>query len=215
MRLLVSGSTATVQRLAQQVPEQLGHLLVPRNRNSVASLLATGLPWAADNGAFLGLDAPAFRRLLGRVAGQPRLLWICVPDVVGDAQATRALFDEWSEEVGRAGPLAYVGQDGAEDMEHPWERFAAWFIGGSTRWKLSQASADLAREAKARGKWVHMGRVNSLRRLLSAYDMGCDSVDGSSMSMYGDKYIHAFARWIRSIHQQPSLFPVELTKEER
>jgi hypothetical protein len=58
-------------------------------------VLATGFPWAADNGAFTGFDAAAFASLLGRVAGKPGCLFVACPDVVGDARATLALFDIW------------------------------------------------------------------------------------------------------------------------
>lgn len=207
MILLVSGSTRTVRGLASAWPRRLGHLLTPANGNRPPAILATGLPWAIDNGAFSGFNAAGFRRLLRRVWCLPRCLFVVCPDAVGDAVGTLALFREWRGEVAAAGhPVAFVGQDGVEGMGVPWNEFGAWFVGGSTRWKLSQASADLCGEAKRRGKWVHMGRVNSLRRLTAAYDMGCDSVDGSSMSMFGDKYIHKFCRWVDWVHRQAVLF---------
>lgn len=207
MRLLVSGSTATVRRLAPRWPGVLGHLLTPTNRNAVVSLLATGLPWGCDNGAFSSFDPVRYRRFLARVRGQPRCLWVVAPDRVGDARATLALFREWAEEVRAAGqPVAFVGQDGQEDLEVPWQEIDAWFVGGSTRWKLSQAAADLDGEARRRGKWVHMGRVNSRRRLEVAHARGADSVDGSSMSMYGDKYIHQFCAWSAGLSRQLTLW---------
>lgn len=145
--------------------------------------------------------------MLRHITGQPRCLFVVCPDRVGDAKTTLAMFDAWRQEVRQCGqPIAFVGQDGIEDLPIPWDLFDAWFIGGSTRWKLSQASADLASEAKVRGKWLHMGRVNSNRRLTAAYYMGCNSVDGSSASMFGDKYIHRYCAWIDHLHTQPTLF---------
>lgn len=206
MRLLVSGSTRTVSQLASRWPERLGHLLTPANRNSVDSLLATGLAWAADNGAYSGLDERRFRRMLGRITGVPRCLFVVVPDVVADARATLALFGSWALECRATGqPLAFVGQDGAEGLDLPWADFDCLFLGGSTEWKLSQAAHDLASAAKALGKHVHMGRVNSLQRLRHAYDIGCDTVDGSSASMYGDKYIGKFCGWIESLNRQRTI----------
>lgn len=195
MMLLVSGSTRSVARLSGVWPSHLGHLLTPNNRNSVGSILATGLSWAVDNGAFRGFDSGSFRRLLARVAGRSRLLWIVCPDKVADARETLRLFDQWQPEVARAGPVAFVGQDGQEDLDVSWDRFACLFIGGSTEWKLSNAAHDLATEAKRHGKWVHLGRVNSRRRLRYAWSMRADSTDGSSASMFGDKYIHRYLRW--------------------
>jgi hypothetical protein len=207
VRLLVSGSTRTVARCARLWPRHLGHLLVPGNRNRPDSLLATGLPWACDNGAFAGLDVVAFRRMLGRIAGVPGCLWVAVPDVVGDARATLGLFDGWRAEVAAAGhPLALVGQDGAEALALPWGAVGCLFMGGSTRWKLSAAAADLCGEAKRRGLLVHVGRVNSLRRLQAARDMGADSVDGSSASRWGEAHVPRFCRRLAQLCGQPVLF---------
>lgn len=194
MIFLVSGTTRSVARHA--VAGGLGLLLTPRSGNSVASMLATGLPWAADNGAFSGFDEPAFRRLLAKVCNQPRLLWITCPDIVGDSQGTLALFDRWHDEVALAGPVALVGQDGLEDREVPWERLDCLFLGGSTEWKLSRAAADLAAEARSRRKWVHVGRVNSRRRLHWCWSIQADSCDGTSASMFGDVKLPKYLRWI-------------------
>ncbi len=197
MILLVSGATRTVR--ARAGSGRLGHLLTPRNGNSVDGLLATGLPVAADNSAFSGFDAAAFRRMLGRLRGRP-VLWVCAPDVVGDAAATLALFDTWEVEIRAHGlPVALVAQDGLEGLEVPWGRVDALFIGGSTAWKLGPHAAALAREAKARGLWVHGGRVNSRRRFLHLASIGCDSVDGSGFSRFPDTRIPMAELWLEGI----------------
>ncbi len=214
MRLLVSGSTRTVKRLAGQFPDLLGHLLVPRNGNRVASLLQTGLPWAADNGAYSGFEPDRFRVFLSRIKDQPRCLWVVCPDAIRDARATLALFAQWREETARAGqPLAFVGQDGAEALDLPWDDFACYFIAGSDDWRFSRAGHDLAREARQRGKALHMGRVNSLVRLELAHDWGCGSADGSSASKWGDRYVHGYLRWLAHLRSQQTLFAHATGKE--
>jgi hypothetical protein len=207
MKLLVSGSTRTIRGLADNWPDHLGHLMTPNVGNRVETMLKSGLPWAADNGAFSGFDAERFTAFLGRIGFKPRCLFVAVPDVVFDFQNTLRMFAEWAPIVRSitGQPVAFVGQDGAESAVLPWAGMDVWFVGGSTEWKLSQASIDLMREAKERDKWVHVGRVNSLSRLTWAYDHGADSVDGSSMSKYGDKYIHRFCRWLRGLEVQPRL----------
>jgi hypothetical protein len=183
MRLLVSGSTRTVRRLAVDWPDRLGVLLTPANRNSLAGVLNIGLPWAIDNGAFSGFDPVAFRRLLRKAVGQDRCLFIVAPDVVGDARQTLDLWNRWCVELtDTRQPAAYVLQDGQETLPLP--DAEAYFVGGSTRFKLSRAAADLVRECKEGGAYIHMGRVNSLTRLRVAYDWGCDSVDGSGYSRF-------------------------------
>jgi hypothetical protein len=216
MRILVSGGARCLQALYRQFPDQLGFLVTPSNLSWVATASkGLGALWAADNGAYAGFDPDAFRRLLRHARGKPHCLFVVCPDVVADAAGTLALFRRWAPEVGQTGqPLAFVGQDGAEDLTLPWEEFAAYFIGGSTRWKLSAASAQLAGEARARGKWVHMGRVNSMRRLRAALDIGCDSCDGSSYSRWAvkaeaarpDMKLERHLAFLRALRAQPVLF---------
>lgn len=48
-----------------------------------------------------------------------------------------------------------------------------------TEWKLGAACAALVAEALAAGKRVHMGRVNSAKRLRYAASIGCHTADGT------------------------------------
>lgn len=200
MRIFVSGATTTVRRLAM-VPayhRHLGHLYVPAQRNRAGTAAETRLPFGIDNGCFLGLDEKAFVRLVKRsLTYGPE--WIVQPDFVAKAGMTIMSFDWWLTWWGEHGidladvelPLAIVGQDGMEDLDWDhWFGYArCFFIGGSTEWKLSNAAADLAIEAKRRGMWVHMGRVNSIRRLSYAWSIGCDSVDGSGYSRFSETFL--------------------------
>ena len=199
MLLLISGATATVRRHVES--RRLGHLLTPASGNSLRSTLATGLPWAADNSAFVGFDPAAFCAMLGRVAGKERCLFVACPDVVGDASRTLALFEVWQPIIASLQlPVALVGQDGLEALSVPWERIDSLFLGGSTDWKLSRAAAELAKEAKRREKWVHMGRCNTRRRLEHAFALGCDSVDGSGFSRWPDRRIPKALSWLAKLH---------------
>jgi hypothetical protein len=199
MRLLVSGATATLRRYPNST--RLGSLLVPGAGNSVHSALAAGLSWAADNAAFTGFDPGAFCGMLGRIAGHPGCLFVACPDVVGDAVATLARFVVWEPIIREVGlPIALVGQDGAETLELPWGRFDALFLGGSTDWKLGAGAAALAREAKARGMWLHLGRCNSHKRFRYAFALGCDSVDGSGFSRWPDQRVPLALRWLADLH---------------
>jgi hypothetical protein len=88
VRILVSGATATVRRLADQYREYIGVLMTPQNGNRLCSL---PLPWAADNAAFSAPDDDKFSRLCVESWAMDRHhppLWVAVPDVVGDHAAT-------------------------------------------------------------------------------------------------------------------------------
>lgn len=145
-------------------------------------------PWAADNDAFSAWDEERYLAMLGKIAGKPNCLFVTSPDVVGDSAETLRLFDDWKSWVRSTGqPLALVGQDGM--VNPPWEEFDALFIGGSTEWKCGEGGRALVIEAKRRGMWVHMGRVNSKKRMTMAHEWGCDSVDGTSVSMFRDTHL--------------------------
>lgn len=164
----------------------LGRLAVPRDCARMNETHAAGIPWAADNGAYMGLDADAYLRMLNRLRDVPGGLFVTVPDVVGDADATRDLWTEWVGECASRGlPPAWVAQDRATPADIP-DDCAAVFIGGSTGYKLGPDAASVVREARRRGLWVHMGRVNTLRRLRYAASIGCDSVDGTKWSLWRD-----------------------------
>lgn len=166
------------------VHPMLGRLIQPRHFSSIEQTGAAGIPWAADNDCFQGLDAHAYSLMLDRIAGVPGCLFVTVPDVVGDAQATAELFDAWAPELEARGlPLALVLQDGVENLawlDGVWDRLAAVFVGGTDEFKLGPVAAELAREAKRRGLWVHWGRVNSRKRIRHIAETGAaDSCDGS------------------------------------
>jgi hypothetical protein len=130
--------------------------------------------------------------MLKRHAGIPGCLWVVAPDVVADARATLTRFKMWQPVLSYFDyPAAFVAQDGIEDITIPWNDFECLFIGGTTAFKLSKQAARLAGEAKARGKWVHMGRVNSHSRLQYALAVGVDSVDGTGFSQFGEEKL----RW--------------------
>jgi hypothetical protein len=207
VRLLVSGTTRTVARLAADRPDRLGVLALPAAGNRLPD---PPMPFGADNGCFKGLAAPAFLRLLAALTAHPhKPLWVCCPDVVADAGATWSQYLVWSPVIRALElPLALVLQDGQETfkwrcyLESHWHELAAVFVGGSTGWKVSDAAVELCREAKARGKLVHVGRVNSLRRIVyfarRARDAGfaVDTFDGGSFSRWGDVNIPKAIRWI-------------------
>lgn len=199
MRLFVSGATATLRRHLGS--PYLGALVVPGAGNRVDPLLTAGVPWAADNAAFTGFDAARFCRMLGRIAGHPGCRFVACPDVVGDAAATLRRFAVWSPVIRALGlPVALVAQDGLERLAVSWDDLDALFIGGSTEWKLGPHAAAVAREAKQRGKWSHFGRCNTRKRFRHAYQLGCDSIDGSGFSRWPDQRIPLALGWLQRLH---------------
>lgn len=182
MLVLVSGATAMMRRRSEA---WLGELIVPSQGASRTTL--TGRPWAMDNGAFTNFNAEKFLMTLEKFRGMPKCLFVAAPDVVADAKATGERFDRWARVIrGMGYPVAFVAQDGLTVQATPWADLDAVFIGGTTAWKLGREARTIAAYAAARGKWLHVGRVNSRRRLRIAQTMGADSIDGTGISKFPD-----------------------------
>lgn len=165
-----------------------------------------GKPWAGDNAAFSNFDAEAFIAMLERLRGFRWCLFVAAPDVVGNAKQTLAKFLRWALVIRAFGfPVALVAQDGLTVEDVPWIEIDALFIGGTTAWKLGRDAEVLATAAKRNRKWLHMGRVNTSRRIRYAERIGCDSIDGTTFSRWPDKYIPKGLAWMEQHRRQPEL----------
>jgi len=163
-----------------------------------------GVAFCMDNGAFSDkFDEAKWWRFLTENAHAARdCLFAVAPDVVGDAAATIERSLPWLPKIRALGyPAAFVAQDGQEHLTVPWDEFDCLFIGGTTSWKLGPYARELVREAKARGKWVHMGRVNSERRWRYADAIGCDSCDGTFLTFGPDVNLPRLLAWTRNNDQ--------------
>lgn len=201
MIVLVSGATVNV---AAADPKHIGVLVVSGQRGIAFDQLARRV-WAADNAAFSGFDAGAYVRMLERLRGVAGCRFVAAPDVPFDAAATRAQFRTWAPTVRTFGlPVALVAQDGLTVPATPWDEIDALFIGGSTAWKLSPAVDTLLAYAAARGKWRHVGRVNTRGRFRH-FRGRCDSVDGSGFSRWPRHVNGRARRWLRELEERPSL----------
>lgn len=112
-------------------------------------------------------------------------------------------------------PVALVAQDGIEAMGNLAEQVEACdalFLGGSTAWKLSMAAETVCRVARNAGKWVHMGRCNSLLRFERARAMGCQSVDGNFVGYGPDANapkVDGWCLWLRTHPMLPAFHAFE------
>lgn len=160
--------------------------------------------FAIDNGAFAGFRPDSFKFLLNRELDAAHLCrFVAVPDVVGSARRTLEVFEHWRYLLS-GWPLALVAQDGQDDLDISWNGITAIFIGGSTQFKLSKAAADIVMAARAIGKWVHAGRVNTPGRFEYFEEMGADSIDGTGLSRFSWMREQIFLR-----ATQPKLFSQE------
>lgn len=153
-----------------------------------------------------------------------RCRFAVAPDVVADHAATLArslpMFAPIRRVIGR---VAMCAQNGATPDNLPWNDIDAVFLAGIVEcvlcryvpalselpattcpycgralveWKVSEMAADIAAEAKARGTWVHMGRVNTQERITRAREMGCDSADGTFLAFGPDVNLPILLNWL-------------------
>lgn len=169
--------------------------------------------WAADTGCFTQPHRHDNDRYLAWLSNKRKssgpCLFATAPDVVADAEATLERSLPMLGRIREVGvPAALVAQDGMTPGQIPWDEIDVLFIGGTTEWKLGPASAAVTREAVRRGKWVHMGRVNSLKRLRIAQGMGCRSADGTVLAFGPDANMPRIRYWVDELKRQP-LLPLE------
>lgn len=149
-----------------------------------------GFPHALDNGAWTAFqngqpfDEVAFMVAydkFGRTAD-----FFVLPDIVAGGMASLEFSMRWRERLGAplCLPLLAV-QDGMlpEEIAPMVGPSLGIFVGGSTEWKLATMEA-WGRIAKARKAYLHIGRVNSVKRIALCISVNANSFDGTSASRF-------------------------------
>lgn len=166
-----------------------------------------------------------YLRWLGQHADyRSRCRFAVAPDVVADHGATLERSWPMLKPIRRVvGRVALCAQNGATPDDLPWGHFDAVFLAGIAEcvrcnfvrpvadqemrccpgchrelaeWKEGAVAAAITAEAKRRGVWVHMGRVNSERRIKRAIEMGCDSADGTYVARGPDINLVRLLGWL-------------------
>ena len=123
-------------------------------------------PFGLDNGCYSGtFDKYKFDKYLKRIEDRRDIcLFLVMPDKMRDPVETLRLWEKYHDEY-RSWPLAYVAQDGQENLSYPPDdEWVCLFIGGSTEWKMSDGAKRCISYAVSHGKHVHIGRINSYKR---------------------------------------------------
>lgn len=208
--MLFLTSASTPETRAAWADGRLGCLLLPDHGARLRQLDGCR-HWAADNGCYAkgpAFDMGIYLDWLGRLAPhRDRCLFATAPDVVGDAAATWARSRAALPQIRALGyRAALVAQDGLDPATLDWDAFDVLFVGGTTAYKLSAGTFGLVREANRRGKWTHMGRCNSLRRLTSARNGGYDSADGTQLAYRPRETVPQLLGWLATLERQAPLW---------
>lgn len=146
-----------------------------------------GFAYALDNGAWTAFqqgepfDEEAFRKaldLLGEDAD-----WIVVPDIVAGGLASLDYSLTWLDRIPGHRLLAVQNGMEPDDVRDLLGPSVGLFVGGDTEWKERTARqwGALARDV---GCHLHVGRVNTARRIAICAEAGAHSFDGSSVSRF-------------------------------
>lgn len=158
--------------------------------SAAACLRNEGFPYALDNGAWSAFtqgrpfDFPAFEKALRKMGGGAD--WTVLPDIVAGGPASLELSLKWMRRVLDESPRALLAvQDGIgpDDVRGFLGSRVGLFVGGSTDWKL-KTLAEWCRLGASIGCWVHVGRVNTVRRIHRCGIAGATSFDGTSASRF-------------------------------
>lgn len=167
--------------------------------------------WALDNGAWSAFqqqtpfDEDAFSRAIDKVG--EGCDWYVLPDIVAGGMASLELSLKWLDRLRDLPERALIAvQDGitVEDVRDYLGPMVGLFIGGSTAWKLATLDAWGAL-ARRKGCYLHVGRVNSLKRINACAQIGANSFDGTSIISFPDS-ITMLTRGVLASHHQQSLF---------
>lgn len=114
--------------------------------------------------------------------------WIVLPDIVAGGMASLDFSLSWLDRLrGTLAPLYLAVQDGMTPADlgslFPHRQIGGLFVGGTTAWKVSSLPlwGDFCR---VRGLALHVGRVNSARRIDACRQAGATSADGTSATLY-------------------------------
>jgi len=178
MVMVANQSNMTFGYLAGRFPGRIGHLYSPGGQRGPYPWM----PYALDNGAYSSFlsgeewKPDRWRALLrwAALSGQAPL-WVLVPDVVKNREATIERWHQYSNEVRAFGfRPAFAAQDGMTVADVP-DSECVVFLGGGDEWK-DEAIAPWCFALPGR---VHVGRVNRWDRLARCWYAGAVSVDGT------------------------------------
>jgi hypothetical protein len=161
-------------------------LLTPEN-----PILRTGLKFGCDNGAWscyqqnTKFNERGFVRLIDKVGGAAD--FVIIPDIVAAGKESLDFSRSWMPRLRNLRLLLLPIQDGMSPKEvgaflreYP---NVGLFLGGSTEWKLCEMFG-WGMVAHSFGRYYHIGRVNTARRIQLAEEAGAHSFDGTSASRY-------------------------------
>lgn len=190
MMLMCGQSNRIWHYWAGKYPGCVGVLIGPSYGKKVP--IDKWMPFALDNDAFQSFsknkpwDFEAWKKMLDWVRlTRIEPLWVIVPDVVGNREATLSNWYKYSPFILDLGwRTAFAVQDGMGIGDVPSDVDVV-FVGGTDAWKFPNLQTWT--ECFPR---VHCGRVTSKEMIEACERVGCESVDGTGWFRAPDRPDH-------------------------
>lgn len=202
MIYLTPPTTSVIERIVNN--PHIGAIITPDSDRPALYNLSHFRHWGADNGCFSSTsrfdDIRYMYWLLSLRSFASNCLFATAPDVVGNHGKTWERSKPWLGAIRVLGfPAAFVAQDGFDgDQGVDWAMIDVLFVGGTTSYKLGDQARQAIRKAQDLGKKVHVGRVNSKRRVEIFNSLKVDSIDGTFLIFGPDTNLPALERWMHS-----------------
>lgn len=148
-----------------------------------------GFRYGLDNGAWTAhqrgqpFDVAAWERAVEWGAADAD--WLILPDIVGGGLSSLRFSLEWAPRLSGLCPLLLAVQDGMTpaDVAAIVGPGLGLAVGGSTEWK-EQTCRQWGELAHRSGAYLHVLRVNTVRRIRICAHAGAHSFDGSSVTRF-------------------------------
>ena len=184
-------------------------------------LRTEGMQYAIDNGAWTAFqrgerfDEAAFGRVVEKLGEGAD--WIVVPDIVCGGMESLEYSLRWLERLkGIPTRLLIAVQNGMvpDDVRELLSPSTGLFIGGDTVFKLSSLDA-WSKLARRRNCYLHVGRVNSAKRIAICAAAGVNSFDGTSVTRFAKTIDRLDAALVHHSRTQHDLFnPANMSLDE-
>lgn len=198
-----ASNTRTKRNLAALSEAGWRIFLTPINPNP-----PEGFKYACDNGAWgchqqnIPFEEGRFKRLIERSGAAAD--FVIAPDIVAGGTRSLEFSESWMPYLKNLRLTLLALQDGmgvdtvlAFLRRHP---NVGLFLGGSTEYKL-RTMFSWGAIAHAFGRYYHVGRCNTMRRIRLASEAGADSFDGTSATRFA-----CTLPLLEAAHKQPHLF---------
>ncbi len=186
---MIGYATATGSRRNVAAMRDHGWRVLMTPDTSIKGCHPHGMRWACDNGAWgafqRGEDFPVDRFQRMRAKWAEGADWIVLPDIVAGGLRSLDFSLSWKPRITVPRLRLIAVQDGMspQDVAPHLGDNCGIFVGGSTEWKL-ETMRTWGELSRSLGVYLHVARVNTVKRIVRCQDVGAHSFDGTNPTRF-------------------------------